>query len=237
MRAAECPAAAAAGGDEFKSSVETSLPAPLRFLAHHQTRTNIRAMSDDDEVVMEVQDGEGSPELELNGDGVTASGDAAVATGAAEPGSPPAAEPGSPPVSPLLKSALECVSQSSEEALLELERRIAERRRKLVGEPRTHGLRYKAVRRAQLRQTIDLESQKLGSLDEGDVVGAKEVAVNEAGIVRVLCATVDAEGTEVVRGWASAQSVESELAHQPQTALLLGSSCSLWPLPWPFLWI
>eukprot|EP01046_Picozoa_sp_COSAG06_P069714 COSAG06_NODE_19144_length_851_cov_2.259309_2_plen_203_part_01 len=144
------------------------VPPPLRFLAHHQTRTNIRAMSDDDEVVMEVQDGEGSPELELNGDGVTASGDAAVATGAAEPGSPPAAEPGSPPVSPLLKSALECVSQSSEEALLELERRIAERRRKLVGEPRTHGLRYKAVRRAQLRQTIDLESQKLGSLDEGD---------------------------------------------------------------------
>ena len=25
--------------------------------------------------------------------------------------------------------------------------------------------------------------------------------------------------------------------YSDQTALLLGSSCSLWPLPWPFLWI
>lgn len=116
----------------------------------------------------------------------------------------------SPPVSPLMQSALDCVSQSSEEALVELERRIAERRRKLVGEPRTHGLRYRAVRRAQLRRSIDMESQKLGSLDEGDVVTAKEVAVNEAGIVRVLCATVHTDGSETVRGWASAQSVESE---------------------------
>lgn len=116
----------------------------------------------------------------------------------------------SPPVSPLMQSALECVSQSSEEALMELEVRIAERRRKLVGEPRTHGLRYRAVRRAQLRKTIDIESQKLGALDEGDVVTAKQVAVNEAGIVRVLCTTVNADGSEVERGWASAQSVESK---------------------------
>ena len=64
-----------------------------------------------------------------------------------------------------------------------------------------------------------MDSQKRGSLDEGDVVTAKEVAVNEAGIVRVLCATVQADGSEILRGWASAQSVESE------TGLLRSPSC------------
>lgn len=155
-------------------------------------------MSDDDAVVMEHEPS--SPQRECQ------PADAARSDASHE------ASAASPPVSPLMQSALECVSQSSEQALAELERRIAERRKKLVGEPRTHGLRYRAVRRAQLRQTVDMESQKLGSLDEGDVVTAKEVAVNEAGIVRVLCATVDADGSEVVRGWASAQSVESETA-------------------------
>ena len=130
-----------------------------------------------------------------------------------EPASPPRSEapaPESPPVSPMMETALECVSQSSEDELLDMERKIAERRQKLVGNPRTHGLRYKAVRRAQLRATIDIDSQKMGALDEHDVVAAQEVRVNEAGIVRVLCTTVDDEGNTVVRGWASAQSVESE---------------------------
>ena len=148
-------------------------------------------MSDDDEVTMEEQQqGEASE----------------------EPASPPreAQVAESPPVSPLLETALECVNQSSEEELLEMERKIAERRQKLVGNPRTHGLRYKAVRRAQLRATIDIDSQKLGALDEGDVVGAQDVKVNEAGIVRVLCTRVDDEGNTIVRGWASAQSVEGE---------------------------
>ena len=158
-------------------------------------------MSDgDDVVVMEQEEQPASPQRESH-----SAGEATVVGGDV-----PAQVAASPPVSPLMQSALECVSQSSEEALMELERQIANRRRKLVGEPRTHGLRYRAVRRAQLRQTIDMDSQKRGCLDEGDVVTATQVAVNEAGIVRVLCATVDTDGSEVLRGWASAQSVESE---------------------------
>jgi hypothetical protein len=164
-------------------------------------------MSDEDGVVTMEHEEPASPQRESQPAGEATAGDE------------PAAVAASPPVSPLMQSALECVSQSSEEALVELERQIADRRRKLVGQPRTHGLRYRAVRRAQLRQTIDMDSQKRGSLEEGDVVTAKEVAVNEAGIVRVLCATVETDGSEVLRGWASAQSVESE------TGLLRSSSC------------
>eukprot|EP01043_Picozoa_sp_COSAG02_P020220 COSAG02_NODE_992_length_15399_cov_164.326797_10_plen_240_part_00 len=168
-------------------------------------------MSDEDDVVvMEEEEQPASPQRESH-----SVGEATHAAGGGDlPAAPVAA---SPPVSPLMQSALECVNQSSEEALVELERQIACRRRKLVGEPRTHGLRYRAVRRAQLRQTIDMDSQKRGCLEDGDVVTAKQVAVNEAGIVRVLCATVDTDGSEVLRGWASAQSVESETGslHSP----------------------
>ena len=204
---------------------EWAPPVPCALLerrARAATGTSVVAskkgsVSDEDDVVLMDQE-PSSPQRESQ---------------PAEAGTDAAAECGSPPVSPLMQSALECVRQSSEEGLAELERRIAERRRKLVGEPRTHGLRYRAVRRAQLRQTIDMDSQKLGSLDEGDVVAAKEVAVNEAGIVRVLCATVDADGSEVVRGWASAQSVESETGLHPSTILVASTKYLTLPCVWP----
>jgi hypothetical protein len=87
------------------------------------------------------------------------------------------------------------IAQTEENELAQLEAALLERKQKLGLLPPKFQLRYKAMRKAQVRCGFEPTSPKAGALEEGDVIDALEHRVNEFGVVRVRCP----------QGWVSVQ--------------------------------